>query len=283
MASSRPRDRNRARGAGSRCGGLTPHVRAGGDRDTARGDNGSDSNPGTLAAPLATVQKAVSLVTAGGTIAVRGGTYAQTTNLQITKSGTSNGPITLTSYASEKVIIDGEHSRTHRVPWVRPSRGLAGVRSIWRRRTASSSIWRSCTGRTASTATSATATGSSALQSLHCTPEQEDRLRRRWRFQVEVDRQPVDRQRHGGRARLLDGLRKLLEHRRNLGLAEHRPGDDHRGTHLGRLDPLVELPAPSQRLRRRREDPEPRAPGSPQTDFPETATFVGRQPRQPEP
>lgn len=70
--------------------------------------NGSDSNPGTLAAPLATVQKAVSLVSAGGTIAVRGGTYALTTNITIAKSGTSTAPITLTNYASEKVVIDGE-------------------------------------------------------------------------------------------------------------------------------------------------------------------------------
>lgn len=69
---------------------------------------GSDSNAGTLAAPFATIQKAIGAVTAGGTIAVRGGTYALTTNLQITKSGTATSPITLTGYAGEKVIIDGE-------------------------------------------------------------------------------------------------------------------------------------------------------------------------------
>lgn len=71
--------------------------------------NGSDSNAGTLAAPLATVQKAISLVSAGGTIAVRGGTYALSTNIQITASGTASAPITLTNYGSEKVIIDGEN------------------------------------------------------------------------------------------------------------------------------------------------------------------------------
>ena len=70
--------------------------------------NGSDSNAGTLAAPLATVQKAVSLVTAGGTIAIRGGTYALTTNITISASGTSSAPITMTAYSGEKVIIDGE-------------------------------------------------------------------------------------------------------------------------------------------------------------------------------
>ncbi|MEU8656466.1 right-handed parallel beta-helix repeat-containing protein [Actinoplanes philippinensis] len=70
--------------------------------------NGNDSNAGTQAAPLATIQKAISLITAGGTIAVRGGTYALSSNLQITKSGTSSAPITLTAYGSERVIIDGE-------------------------------------------------------------------------------------------------------------------------------------------------------------------------------
>ncbi|MEV6302283.1 right-handed parallel beta-helix repeat-containing protein [Actinoplanes sp. NPDC051861] len=69
---------------------------------------GNDSNAGTLTAPLATIQKAISLVTAGGTVAVRGGTYALTTNIQITKSGTSGSPITLTNYGGEKVVIDGE-------------------------------------------------------------------------------------------------------------------------------------------------------------------------------
>jgi Pel9A-like, right handed beta helix region/Protein of unknown function (DUF1565) len=69
---------------------------------------GSDTNAGTLAAPLATVQKAISLVSAGGTIAVRAGTYALTTNIQITTSGTASAPITLTGYQGEHVIIDGE-------------------------------------------------------------------------------------------------------------------------------------------------------------------------------
>ncbi|GAA3297211.1 right-handed parallel beta-helix repeat-containing protein [Dactylosporangium vinaceum] len=70
--------------------------------------NGSDGNAGTLAAPLATIQKAVGLVAAGGTIAVRGGTYALTTNIQITRSGTSSAPIALTAYNGEKVTVDGE-------------------------------------------------------------------------------------------------------------------------------------------------------------------------------
>src|SRR3954465_3059681 len=70
--------------------------------------SGSDSNAGTLAAPLKTIQKAVDLVAAGGTIAVRGGTYALTTNITIAKSGTSSAPITLTAYAGERPILDAE-------------------------------------------------------------------------------------------------------------------------------------------------------------------------------
>jgi len=69
---------------------------------------GSDNNAGTLAAPLKTIQKAVDQVAAGGTIAVRGGTYALTTTITIAKSGTSSAPITLTAYPGERPIIDAE-------------------------------------------------------------------------------------------------------------------------------------------------------------------------------
>ncbi|CAE6415020.1 unnamed protein product [Rhizoctonia solani] len=69
---------------------------------------GSDSAAGTLAAPLKSIQKAIDKAVAGDTIYLRGGTYALTTNLQITKSGTASAKYTLTNYQSEKVIIDGE-------------------------------------------------------------------------------------------------------------------------------------------------------------------------------
>src|SRR5689334_20169260 len=54
--------------------------------------NGSDGNAGTLSAPLKTIQQAVSLVSAGGTIAVRGGTYAPATNITISKTPTARSP-----------------------------------------------------------------------------------------------------------------------------------------------------------------------------------------------
>ncbi|NGY64248.1 DUF1565 domain-containing protein [Lentzea sp. NEAU-D13] len=71
--------------------------------------NGSDSNPGTQAAPLKTVQKAVDRAQPGDTIYLRGGTYAPSTNVQILKNGTSSAPITLRGYNNERVIIDGEN------------------------------------------------------------------------------------------------------------------------------------------------------------------------------
>ncbi|MEV6348549.1 right-handed parallel beta-helix repeat-containing protein [Actinoplanes sp. NPDC051851] len=69
---------------------------------------GSDSAAGTIDAPFATIQKAIDSVGAGEVIAVRGGTYALTANLQITRSGTAEAPITLTRYGDERVVIDGE-------------------------------------------------------------------------------------------------------------------------------------------------------------------------------
>lgn len=69
---------------------------------------GSDSGTGSITAPLKSIQSAVNTATPGSTIYLRGGTYALSTNVQFTKSGTSSQPYTLSAYGSEKVIIDGE-------------------------------------------------------------------------------------------------------------------------------------------------------------------------------
>ena len=71
--------------------------------------SGNDANPGTLAQPLLTIQRAHDLVPAGGTIAVRGGTYRPSVTIKILKNGTQSQPITLTNYNGERVIIDGEN------------------------------------------------------------------------------------------------------------------------------------------------------------------------------
>ncbi|WP_238412452.1 right-handed parallel beta-helix repeat-containing protein [Saccharothrix deserti] len=71
--------------------------------------NGNDSNAGTPAAPLRTVQRAVDLAQPGYTIYLRAGTYAPSTNIQLLKNGTSSQPITMRNYNNERVIIDGEN------------------------------------------------------------------------------------------------------------------------------------------------------------------------------
>ncbi|BCL18005.1 right-handed parallel beta-helix repeat-containing protein [Micromonospora sagamiensis] len=71
--------------------------------------DGDDANPGTLAQPLRTIQRAHDLVQPGGTIAVRGGTYAPAVTIKILKDGTPAQPITLTTYDGERVVIDGEN------------------------------------------------------------------------------------------------------------------------------------------------------------------------------
>lgn len=69
---------------------------------------GSDTSAGTLTAPLKSIQSAIDKAVPGDTIYLRGGTYSPSTNIQIKKSGTANSPYTLSAYASETPIIDGE-------------------------------------------------------------------------------------------------------------------------------------------------------------------------------
>ncbi|MEV8440552.1 carbohydrate-binding protein [Actinosynnema sp. NPDC051121] len=71
--------------------------------------DGDDAYPGTVAAPLRTIQRAVDLAQPGFTIHVRGGTYAPSTNIQLLKNGTASQPITLRAHDGERVIIDGEN------------------------------------------------------------------------------------------------------------------------------------------------------------------------------
>lgn len=66
---------------------------------------GNDSNPGTLAAPWKTIQKAASSLTAGSTAYVRGGVYKEQVNFTV--SGSAGNPITVQNYPGEQPIIDG--------------------------------------------------------------------------------------------------------------------------------------------------------------------------------
>ncbi len=68
--------------------------------------DGNDANNGSITAPLKTLGKAVSLVTAGGTIYVRGGTYACSATVKIAKSGTATSYYKILAYQSEKPVLD---------------------------------------------------------------------------------------------------------------------------------------------------------------------------------
>lgn len=99
--------------------------------------NGDDANPGTLAQPLATVQRAVDLAEPGTVIQIRGGTYAPASNLQLTRNGTAGQPITLRNYQSERVVIDGENMPHTPAPLggsiPRPERGAIHITGdYWR-------------------------------------------------------------------------------------------------------------------------------------------------------
>ncbi|HKR66889.1 MAG TPA: right-handed parallel beta-helix repeat-containing protein [Thermoanaerobaculia bacterium] len=67
--------------------------------------SGNDANPGTLAAPFRTINKAATRVVAGDVVEVRGGTY--TGPVSISSKGTSAARIIFRSYAGETAIIDG--------------------------------------------------------------------------------------------------------------------------------------------------------------------------------
>jgi hypothetical protein len=65
--------------------------------------SGSDANPGTLAAPWATVQKALNTLLPGQTALVRAGTYSA--NLVMNRAGTATAPITVKNYPGERPVL----------------------------------------------------------------------------------------------------------------------------------------------------------------------------------
>lgn len=67
--------------------------------------NGNDGADGTIGAPWRTIQKATSMVKAGDTVFVRGGTYRE--YVTISASGSAGSRITFQSYPGETAIIDG--------------------------------------------------------------------------------------------------------------------------------------------------------------------------------
>lgn len=67
--------------------------------------SGSDSNPGTLAEPFATIQHAADIMDAGDTCIIREGVYRET--VTPARSGTADQPIIYMAYPNEEVVING--------------------------------------------------------------------------------------------------------------------------------------------------------------------------------
>jgi MYXO-CTERM domain-containing protein len=68
---------------------------------------GSDTNPGTMASPFATIQKGHDVAVAGDTVWLRAGTYKNTRQIRLTRSGTSDSMrIKFWAYQNENPILD---------------------------------------------------------------------------------------------------------------------------------------------------------------------------------
>jgi hypothetical protein len=69
---------------------------------------GSDSNPGTEAAPWRTVQHAADVARAGSAVNVRGGVYEELVSIKASGNA-SDGFITIRSYPGETAVLDATH------------------------------------------------------------------------------------------------------------------------------------------------------------------------------
>ncbi|TSA17921.1 T9SS C-terminal target domain-containing protein [bacterium] len=67
---------------------------------------GSDAAGGTFDQPFLTIVKAHSVVAAGDTILVRGGTHFLNTTISLTRSGTSTNGLFLLAYSGERPLLD---------------------------------------------------------------------------------------------------------------------------------------------------------------------------------
>lgn len=71
--------------------------------------DGSNNNSGTIGSPLQTITHAISHISGGDTIYIRGGTYYERVYMS-GKSGTAESPTIISGYLDEEVIIDGSQT-----------------------------------------------------------------------------------------------------------------------------------------------------------------------------
>src|SRR5262249_3348298 len=67
--------------------------------------SGSDTDSGSISAPFKTIQKCATVVAAGESCFIRGGTYRET--VIPSNSGSASNPITYTTYNNEFVTVNG--------------------------------------------------------------------------------------------------------------------------------------------------------------------------------
>lgn len=67
--------------------------------------SGSDSNPGTLAAPFLTIAHGLGVLAAGDFLNIRAGTYDETIDESMVVTGTLVDPIVIQAYLGEAVIL----------------------------------------------------------------------------------------------------------------------------------------------------------------------------------
>lgn len=78
------------------------HVRTDGNDN---GDGGIDD--GTLAAPLASLRRALQLAAPGDVVRVHGGTYFETANINASKSASAGSPIEVRAHDAARPLLDG--------------------------------------------------------------------------------------------------------------------------------------------------------------------------------
>ena len=100
--------------------------------------SGSDSNPGTLQLPLATVNRGMELAQPGDSVLLRAGTYRET--VTSVRSGTASQPITVANYNNEVVTISA--SEVVAGPWSETAPG-SGIYSASSPTSLAATFWTS--------------------------------------------------------------------------------------------------------------------------------------------